>query len=58
MVNNKNSMMTVHNRAMAADSGQPGRGPWSVTLHPYIHRKFMEYCPEVGILILGNLVYN
>jgi len=33
-------------RAMAADSGQPGRGPWSVTLHPYIHRKFMEYCPE------------
>ena len=33
-------------RAMAADSSQPARGPWSVTLHPYVHRKFMEYCPE------------
>jgi oligopeptidase A len=33
-------------RAMGADSSQPARGPWSVTLHPYVHRKFMEYCPE------------
>eukprot|EP00088_Acartia_fossae_P028036 TRINITY_DN2880_c0_g1_i2.p1 TRINITY_DN2880_c0_g1~~TRINITY_DN2880_c0_g1_i2.p1 ORF type:complete len:779 (-),score=169.37 TRINITY_DN2880_c0_g1_i2:109-2445(-) len=33
-------------RAMSADSAQPARGPWSVTLHPYIYRKFMEYCPD------------
>ena len=33
-------------RAMSADSSQPARGPWSVTMHPYIYRKFMEYCPD------------
>lgn len=33
-------------RAMSLDSSQPAKGPWSVTLHPYIHRKFMEYCPD------------
>jgi len=33
-------------KAMSADSSQPSRGPWSVTLHPYIYRKFMEYCPD------------
>jgi len=33
-------------RAMSVDSSQPAKGPWSVTLHPYIYRKFQEYCPE------------
>jgi len=33
-------------RAMSVDSTQPAKGPWSVTLHPYIYRKFLEYCPE------------
>jgi len=33
-------------RAMSVDSTQPARGPWSVTLHPYIYRKFLEYCPD------------
>ena len=33
-------------RAMSADSSQPARGPWSVSLHPYIYRKFLAYCPE------------
>ena len=33
-------------RAMALDSSQPAKGPWSVTLHPYIYRKFLEHCPD------------
>lgn len=33
-------------RAMSVDSTQPAKGPWSVTLHPYIYRKFLEYCPD------------
>jgi len=33
-------------RAMSADSSQPAKGPWSVSLHPYIYRKFMSYCPD------------
>ena len=33
-------------RAMSADSSQPAKGPWSVSLHPYIYRKFLAYCPE------------
>ena len=26
-------------RAMSADSSQPAKGPWSVSLHPYIYRQ-------------------
>jgi len=33
-------------RAMSVDSTQPAKGPWSVTLHPYVYRKFLEYCPD------------
>eukprot|EP00092_Neocalanus_flemingeri_P019582 GFUD01021214.1.p1 GENE.GFUD01021214.1~~GFUD01021214.1.p1 ORF type:complete len:771 (+),score=230.50 GFUD01021214.1:151-2463(+) len=33
-------------RAMSVDSSQPAKGPWSVTLHPYVYRKFLEYCPD------------
>jgi len=33
-------------RAMSADSSQPAKGPWSVSLHPYIYRRFLAYCPE------------
>jgi len=33
-------------RAMSVDSSQPAKGPWSVTLHPYIYRKFLEFCPD------------
>eukprot|EP00095_Tigriopus_kingsejongensis_P011036 maker-scaffold109_size355148-snap-gene-1.29 protein:Tk11036 transcript:maker-scaffold109_size355148-snap-gene-1.29-mRNA-1 annotation:"oligopeptidase a" len=33
-------------KAMAVDSSQPTKGPWNVTLHPYIYRKFLEYCPD------------
>ena len=25
-------------KAMSADSSQPAKGPWSVSLHPYIYR--------------------
>ena len=27
-------------RAMSADSSQPAKGPWSVSLHPYIYRRY------------------
>jgi Zn-dependent oligopeptidase len=27
-------------------SSQPAKGPWSITLHPYMYRKFLEYCPD------------
>ncbi len=33
-------------KAMALDASQPAKGPWTVTLHPYVYRKFLEYCPE------------
>ena len=33
-------------KAMALDSTQPTKGPWTVTLHPYIHKQVMAYCPE------------
>ncbi|TRY68570.1 hypothetical protein TCAL_06919 [Tigriopus californicus] len=33
-------------KAMALDSSQPTKGPWSVTLHPYLYQKFLEYCPD------------
>ena len=26
-------------KAMASDSSQPTRGPWSVSLHPYIYKQ-------------------
>jgi len=44
-------------RAMAADSSQPAKGPWSVTLHPYIHRKFLEYCPDRRIRWNAHVAY-
>jgi len=33
-------------RAMSMDSSQPARGPWSVSLHPYIFRMFLQFCPD------------
>lgn len=33
-------------QAMATDQNQPTRGPWKVTLDPYIVRNFLEYCPN------------
>jgi len=33
-------------RAMSVDTSQPAKGPWSVTLHPYVYRKFLQYCPD------------
>ncbi|XP_040575290.1 uncharacterized protein [Lepeophtheirus salmonis] len=33
-------------RAISTDSSQPAKGPWTITLHPYVYRKFMEYCPD------------
>merc|ERR1711974_80786 len=33
-------------RAMGVDTSQPAKGPWSVTLHPYVYRKFLQYCPD------------
>ena len=33
-------------KAMAHDSSQPSKGPWTVTLHPYIFKQFLAYCPE------------
>jgi len=36
-------------KAMASDSAQPTRGPWTVTLHPYIHKQVMSYCPDRNV---------
>lgn len=36
-------------KAMASDSAQPTRGPWTVTLHPYIHKQVMAYCPDRNV---------
>ena len=33
-------------KEMAMDPAQPAKGPWTVTLHPYLYRKFLEYCPD------------
>ena len=33
-------------KAMAIDSTQPTKGPWTVTLHPYIYKQVMAYSPE------------
>ena len=33
-------------KEMAMDPAQPAKGPWSITLHPYLYRKFQEYCPD------------
>lgn len=33
-------------KAMALDSSQPSKGPWTVTLHPYIYKQFMAHCPD------------
>ena len=33
-------------KAMALDSSQPTKGPWTVTLHPYIYKQVMAYSPE------------
>lgn len=32
--------------AMADDQKQPTKGPWKVTLQPYISEAFLEYCPN------------
>jgi len=36
-------------KAMATDSTQPTRGPWTVSLHPYIHKQVMAYCPDRSV---------
>jgi len=36
-------------KAMASDSSQPTRGPWSVSLHPYIYKQVMAYCPDRSV---------
>ena len=36
-------------KAMATDSSQPTKGPWVVTLHPYIQRQVMSYCPDRNV---------
>ncbi|XP_067004698.2 uncharacterized protein [Anabrus simplex] len=33
-------------KSMAYDSTQYQRGPWTVTLQPYISSRFMEHCPD------------
>jgi oligopeptidase A len=33
-------------KAMAHDSTQPSRGPWTLTLHPYVYKQHMAYCPD------------
>merc|ERR1712136_266127 len=33
-------------KAMALDSTQPTKGPWTVTLHPYIYKQVMAYSPD------------
>ena len=33
-------------KSMAHDNTQPSKGPWTVTLHPYIYKKFLAYCPD------------
>uniref|UniRef100_A0A336M3W8 CSON011765 protein n=1 Tax=Culicoides sonorensis TaxID=179676 RepID=A0A336M3W8_CULSO len=33
-------------QAMADDENQPIKGPWKVSLQPYIVKSFLEYCPN------------
>ena len=33
-------------KTMAMDGTQPTKGPWTVTLHPYIYKQVMAYAPE------------
>lgn len=33
-------------QAMANDPTKPTKGPWKVTLQPYIYKSFLEYCPN------------
>ncbi|XP_012281153.1 probable cytosolic oligopeptidase A [Orussus abietinus] len=33
-------------KLIALDPSQPYRGPWTVTLKPYIYEPFLEYCPD------------
>ena len=33
-------------KAMSLDSTQPTKGPWTVTLHPYIYKQVMAYSPD------------
>mgnify|MGYP001314509373 CR=1 FL=1 len=33
-------------KAMAHDSTQPSKGPWTVSFHPYIYKQFLAYCPD------------
>jgi len=42
-------------KAMASDSSQPTRGPWAVTLHPYIHKQVMAYCPDRSVRWTAHL---
>ncbi|KXJ77549.1 hypothetical protein RP20_CCG007286 [Aedes albopictus] len=33
-------------QALAVDQSQVIKGPWKVTLQPYVVQKFLEYCPD------------
>ncbi|XP_063705968.1 uncharacterized protein LOC134835047 [Culicoides brevitarsis] len=33
-------------QTMADNQEQPTKGPWKVTLHPYVYKAFLEYCPN------------
>ncbi|XP_012250703.2 probable cytosolic oligopeptidase A [Athalia rosae] len=33
-------------KVIAVDPSQPQKGPWTVTLQPYIKETFYEYCPD------------
>ena len=40
-------------RAMSVDSTQPAKGPWSVTLHPYVYR-YVETCNCFIVMIITS----
>uniref|UniRef100_U5EY96 Putative oligopeptidase n=1 Tax=Corethrella appendiculata TaxID=1370023 RepID=U5EY96_9DIPT len=33
-------------QALAIDKSQSVKGPWKITLQPYLAKKFLEYCPD------------
>ena len=33
-------------QSLATDQSQPVKGPWKITLQPYVATNFLEYCPD------------
>ena len=42
-------------RAIAADSTEPSKSPWTITMHPYIFKQFMAYCPDRNLRYAAHM---